>query len=117
MLEPASALGPARLEAVDSEGDDAAAYSPFVVYLDPAGGLELAAEDVGEALDIRPRAVDAEIECVVDGRAETELGGVVRLPVLEPLGVGSDLVRVGARPRGGVEVEERRLDRAQVPGR
>jgi hypothetical protein len=60
----------------------------------------------GSADEIGKAAVRQVKTGVLDGGAEADLAGVVRLPVLEAPDVAADLVTAGAGPGRGVQVTD-----------
>src|SRR4029077_20436813 len=87
-----------------------------VVDADPSLLRELAAEQRHERLHARLDGRETERQRVARGDTQPDLAGHVALPVLETPGIAADRVGVRAGPRRRLEVDERRLERAdRVP--
>src|SRR5262249_12818923 len=86
--------------AVEGERDDPAAIRADVPHGRAGDGSQALPQQPGQRVDAGLDRGQAPAERVVDGHAEADLRGHVALPVLEPPGVGADLVAVRGGPGG-----------------
>ncbi len=73
-----------RGDAGDAEGDDAASPLPLVVHFDAGLVGQRSPQEGGQVGDSRIDGLEADVERIVDGDAQPELGGVADLEQLEP---------------------------------
>ena len=95
------------LVAINCKTHNATAFSPRIAHRDTRQGIEALAQHVGESGNARPDVVKSPGEGVVNGHAEANLPGIIRLPVLKAPGIRAEHQAITRYPLGSMQIHKR----------